>query len=182
MEPESSSPCSQELSTGPKPEPDQSNQYHPIPFNIVRYRPVAKRWLCKHQQLLCNKRINKHPFLLLDYKNRNGVIYVFRARCYKQDSLEERVSCWLELSAVQWSEVTWSSCLVSERVQLSEEKTRRFVWNGRQPGTQLVELSWQELCTGCCDKRTWAWEAEESPSVEAVARKRLVETVIDWRH
>jgi hypothetical protein len=30
MEPESSLPCSQELSTGPYPEPDQSNPYHPI--------------------------------------------------------------------------------------------------------------------------------------------------------
>jgi hypothetical protein len=30
MEPESSLPCSQEPSTGPYPEPDQSNQYNPI--------------------------------------------------------------------------------------------------------------------------------------------------------
>jgi hypothetical protein len=30
VEPESSLPCSQEPSTGPYPEPDQSNPYHPI--------------------------------------------------------------------------------------------------------------------------------------------------------
>jgi hypothetical protein len=30
MEPEGSLPCSQELSTGPYSEPDQSNPYHPI--------------------------------------------------------------------------------------------------------------------------------------------------------
>jgi hypothetical protein len=30
MEPEGSLPCSQDPSTGPYSEPDQSNQYHPI--------------------------------------------------------------------------------------------------------------------------------------------------------
>jgi hypothetical protein len=53
-------------------------------------------------------------------------------------------------SAVEWSEVKRSSSLVSERVQLSvlswnsacEEKTVGLVWNGRPPGTQLVE-DWQ---------------------------------------
>jgi hypothetical protein len=40
-------------------------------------------------------------------------------RCYKQDSLKQRVSCRWELSAVQLSKVTWSSWLVSESVQLS---------------------------------------------------------------
>jgi hypothetical protein len=35
MEPEGSLPCSQEPSTGPYPELDQSNPYHPINFNII---------------------------------------------------------------------------------------------------------------------------------------------------
>jgi hypothetical protein len=34
MEPEDSLPCSQEPSTAPYPEPDQSNPYHPI-YNFV---------------------------------------------------------------------------------------------------------------------------------------------------
>jgi hypothetical protein len=36
MEPEGSLPCSQETSTGPYPEPDQSNSYHPMLFQ----RPI----------------------------------------------------------------------------------------------------------------------------------------------
>jgi hypothetical protein len=44
---------------------------------------------------------------------------------------------------------------------------------------QLVEFSVDEFCMGGCDKRTCVREAVESSSVEAVASKRLVETVID---
>jgi hypothetical protein len=61
-----------------------------------------------------------------------------------------------------------------------EENTRRLVWNGRQPGTQLV-VSWQESCTGNCDSMIWVREAGKSPSVEAVDRERLVENVIRLR-
>jgi hypothetical protein len=33
-----------------------------------------------------------------------------------------------------------------------------------------------DFCTGSCDKRTGAREAEESPLLEAAARERLVKT------
>jgi hypothetical protein len=33
------------------------------------------------------------------------------------------------------------------------------------------------FCTGGCEERTWAREAEESPLLEAVARERLVKTL-----
>jgi hypothetical protein len=36
MEPDGSLPCSQESATGPCPEPDQSNPYHPIVFLKLR--------------------------------------------------------------------------------------------------------------------------------------------------
>jgi hypothetical protein len=37
-----------------------------------------------------------------------------------------------------------------------------------------LQLSWQEFCMGGCDKRTWAWKAEVSPLLEAVAREWLL--------
>jgi hypothetical protein len=33
-----------------------------------------------------------------------------------------------------------------------------------------------QFCTGVCEEMTWARKAEESPMLEAVARKRLVKT------
>jgi hypothetical protein len=92
-------------------------------------------------------------------------------RCYKQDSLKRRVSCCQscqQLSWVKWREAAGSwvrefSCqlLVVIWKSACEEKTRRLLWNGCQPGAQLV--SWQEFSMGGCDKRTWVREAEESP-------------------
>jgi hypothetical protein len=43
MEPEVSLPCSQEPSTGPYPEPDLSNPYHPIPSTLVK-ATIFVRW------------------------------------------------------------------------------------------------------------------------------------------
>jgi hypothetical protein len=33
-----------------------------------------------------------------------------------------------------------------------------------------------QFCTGSCEERTWACEAEESPLLEAVAREQLMKT------
>jgi hypothetical protein len=40
-------------------------------------------------------------------------------------------------------------------------------------GKKSVE---SELCTGGCEDRTWACEAEEYPLLEAVTRERLMKT------
>jgi hypothetical protein len=73
-----------------------------------------------------------------------------------------------QFSKVKWREVAGWSVREFSWKSTFEEKTRRLVWNGRQPGTQLVHLP--------VDKRIWVQEAEESASVEAVAKKRIVET------
>jgi hypothetical protein len=41
MEPEGSLPCSQEPSTGPYPEPDQSNPSHPISLTSVLFNEAV---------------------------------------------------------------------------------------------------------------------------------------------
>jgi hypothetical protein len=101
----------------------------------------------------------------------------FMLKCYKQSQLSSR-----EFSWVKWHEVAGG--LVGEFCcWLEVSLWGRLVWNGRHPGTQLVKLSVDKaFCTGGCDKKTWVWEAEESSSVEAIAMKRLVETVIDCGH
>jgi hypothetical protein len=99
---------------------------------------------------------------------------VIRAKMFLAGSFEFWSS---ELSASQLSEVTWSSWLLSCQVEVSlwREGVYEMATN---LGSSWV-VSWQEVCTGSCDNMTWVQEAEESPSVEAVARKWLVETVIE---
>jgi hypothetical protein len=58
--------------------------------------------------------------------------------------------------------------------------------NGVLYVVRAEELSWRQLgwpslvsweyCTGGCEERTWACEAEESPLLEDYARERLVLT------
>jgi hypothetical protein len=76
---------------------------------------------------------------------------------------------------------------VSERVHLSvvsqPVKRRLGGWcemAGRQPGTQLVELSVDKISARVAVTRgSECGRLEESPSVQAVGRKQLMETVID---
>jgi hypothetical protein len=101
----------------------------------------------------------------------------------------------VECSDVKQLVSEWESSVVSW-MSVCEGQTGRLVWNGRQPGIQLVE-GWQlgralqerlrrdgaivEL-TGvqAWDIRrtvpTWTQEAEEPPLLEAVARDRLLRT------
>jgi hypothetical protein len=102
----------------------------------------------------------------------------FVPKCYKQGQSSSGVE---ELSGVQLSEVAGWWVREFSWKSTCDERTRGLVWNGSQPGTQLV-VSWQELATGGCDKGTWVRETEESLLLEAVASKRLAEPVIDWGH
>jgi hypothetical protein len=46
------------------------------------------------------------------------------------------------------------------KLKVCEENTKRLVGNGRQPGSCQLRA---QLCTGGCEDRTRAREAEESP-------------------
>jgi hypothetical protein len=75
---------------------------------------------------------------------------------YNEDTSQAAVSC-QQFSWVKWHEVagwwvrefSWKSAY--------EEKTRRFVWNGHQPGTQLVE--------GCQLRGSSVWEVVKKRAV-----------------
>jgi hypothetical protein len=73
-------------------------------------------------------------------------------------------------SSVQWSDAKQLVCewQSSVTVQLSwksdcEEKTRSLVWNGRQPGTHLVELSVDKSSARASVTKGPEREAKESP-------------------
>jgi hypothetical protein len=120
--------------------------------------------------------------------------------CYKQDSLKE----WVQLS-----EVMWSSWLVIERVQLSvqwivslwredEEVGDKWpqAWDPVSWGLALQWSSAQEAVkkrlsckSAAVKRRLYVWYLEcviqwdrYSSCVKSVARKWLMETVIDWEH
>jgi hypothetical protein len=69
--------------------------------------------------------------------------------------------------------VTRSSCdYESVWARQWEEKEVGVRWQPTWDAASWI-VSWQEFCTVGCDKK----EAEESPSAEAVARERLLETL-----
>jgi hypothetical protein len=143
----------------------------------VACRPVAKRWLYKQRPLLGNAR-NIHarynrrtdlcnPFLsngsvnTHQINNRKTVFSMLSVtRWYKQESLKQRVSCWLglsvvHLSEVKWSEVKWSSWLVSERVQLIGQLSVE---------SQLVKIrvgGWCEMATSLGPRYLTAHSSQE---------------------
>jgi hypothetical protein len=60
MVPEGSLPCSQEPSTGPYPEPDQSNPYYPILSYALKENEVGPKKWCNIGQWLRKNKMN--PF------------------------------------------------------------------------------------------------------------------------
>jgi hypothetical protein len=129
----------------------------------VAYRPLARQGPRNKQvqPLLCNRQINKRPFLS------NGSTNTFpRKRICKQ----QYTYCWKRgVFYVVLSEELKRREL-GQPVQFSfarePQKRRRHSW---------VD-SWQEICSGGCDNRTWAREAEESPLLGDVAMERLFKT------
>jgi hypothetical protein len=85
-----------------------------------------------------------------------GVFYVVRANELSLRQLGDPVSCHSQLNVSLWR----------------KEWEVGVKW---PPVWVLVESCnlWVEFRTGGCEDKTWAREAEESPMLEAVARKRL---------
>jgi hypothetical protein len=70
--------------------------------------------------------------------------------------------------------------IVQSSVQLTacEEKTRRLVRNGRQPGTQLSLSVDRSFLRVALTRKPERGKLKNLYCVKSVARKRLVETVI----
>jgi hypothetical protein len=70
MEPEGSLPFSQESSTGPHPEPDQSSSYHPILFqihyNIILPPTLSSSFWLSHKNPICIP-LEKCVVMILNY-------------------------------------------------------------------------------------------------------------------
>jgi hypothetical protein len=130
-------------------------------------QPISKQWFGKHVSVATGT---------------NATMFCVWSLliCYKQDTLKQRAvvgwSC-QQFSCMKWHEVAgWWVREFSWR-SACEEETRRLVWNGCQPETQLVGLSVdKEFCKGGSERNTWVRKAEESPSVDAIGWKMLVET------
>jgi hypothetical protein len=176
--------------------------------HIVAYRPVAKLWLCKQWPLLGNARnihtCNNRTMGLWNPFLSNGLVNTFLWRRRRDTTIQLQWKWWCFLLGPS------QGCIVRTLGQLRqfswksvcEEKTRRLVWNGCQPGTQLVEgcqlrgssvrqaVKKRDSCKRASVKRrlsVWylecviQWDCYSS-CVKSIARKRLVETVIDWGH
>jgi hypothetical protein len=148
---------------------------------VARQRPGNKK---RNIRPIYEQRLGKHVpaetrrTQQYSYNGKGGVFYVVRAEKLKRRQLRQSSS----VPVVSWK----SAC---------EEKTRRLVWNGRQPGTQLVE-GWQlsrplqgrlrrdgaivELTVDRSSVRDGSIEAEEQLLLLSVTKQRLVKTVTDW--
>jgi hypothetical protein len=71
MEPESSLPCSQEPSTDPYPEPDESNPYHPISLRSILMLKKAVFWDVAPCRCGSNRRVGETYRLHLQGRREN---------------------------------------------------------------------------------------------------------------
>jgi hypothetical protein len=128
----------------------------------VAYRPVTKRWLCKQRPLISNARNmyvrNSRTTTLCSRFLDNGLVntplqqwsYCWK-RCFLfgpckmviRKTIGDPVSWGLtvQLSSARDSEKRWCYNSVVSWKSACEKKTRKLVWNGRQPVTQSV--SWE---------------------------------------
>jgi hypothetical protein len=88
--------------------------------------------------------------------------------------LADRHECWKFASGAE--NLVCRHCWFSCQLSIDSQPVKRRSWGWCEMIASLGVVSWQEFCTGGYDRRTWVREAEESPTLEAVARKRLVET------
>jgi hypothetical protein len=126
-------------------------------------------------------------------------------RVYNEDTSQAAVSC-QQFSWVKWREVTgWWVRGFSCQLQVSLRREGwRLVWNGRQLGPQSVEcwvgcsgewsevkrseVKWSEVkqlsfqLRGSFARAADRWKPKYLHCVKSVARKRLVEALIDWGH
>jgi hypothetical protein len=172
MEPEGSSPCSL------VPILNQMNPVHTTPshpskihFNIVAYGTVTRQ----------RPRKKKTTSTAVAMKWTNKQTAVSEQMLGKHVPAESKTHATIE----EWClRCVPCKVFIKKRTGVIQSvEGWQFSWalQGRQKkwGYSWVD-SWQEFCTGGCDKRTWAREAEESPLLEAVARERLVKTA-GWK-
>jgi hypothetical protein len=107
----------------------------------------------------------------------------FMPKCYKQGQSSSRVINCQQFSWVKWHEVAgwWVrefSCHLKDSLW-REDKEVGVKWPPAWDPLSWV-VSSVDRSSAQAAVTTWAWEAEESLSVEAVARKRRVETNRLW--
>jgi hypothetical protein len=115
----------------------------------VAYRPVAKRLLCKQRPLLGNARNIYAP------NNMRTVFPVVRTAAIAMQRRSKHMS------------TAKSPCATMEELCFLCGPWWDVISTRHSSG---------EFSTGCCEERTWAREAEESPLLEVVARERPVKT------
>jgi hypothetical protein len=143
-------------------------------LSIVAYRPVARQrprnkqrvqpLPCNRRMFLSNGSVNTFP----QKQNDTTTQLQWKRMCFLRSPFREEDN---SVGPVKLSVVSWKSAF--------EEKTRRLPWNGRQPGTDLLDgwqLSWAlqgrlrsngvivELAVG---KRSFAGYSQDSNDVSA---------------